>query len=592
MKLNNYNINLNPKEPSGQQIEKHMDFDALLGQFADNPPPKAPSKVRWLYYAGGAVAACLIGFMVYTTVISPSGPEMTTTEYLATLPYINPPIPAVQPTFASEKLSATKGGVYEYENGSRLIVPPAAFIDAKGQTVQGDVSIRYREFHDFVDFFLSGIPMEYDSAGIKYQLESAGMVEIYAEQNGQRLNVAPGKKIDVELVSEIVVPAANRGRVPAYNIYRLDTERRNWVYDGVDDISLLEEEDLAESTDNEASIQRKLDGELARIQRIEAKELAAIEATIPKPVAPVRPQRADASAPVFNFSFSEDQIVYSEDVTQEERANIDQAQAALTDLRRQYENTIWQIAASNADFNRQAAAGIDWDDMKLRQLNERDYELTLINGNNEMKVTVNPVLMGEDYDNAMAKFNATFKEYERQLAEREEQLADQKQVLEERLAKERAIAELEFDQQIKALRENGQDVAATDAVIRQKVLNRFRVSNLGVWNCDRPLPPFMVRVKGEFIDDESNEYAHHTAYLVNKDFNTVSRLYTGKGTNVVYSNTADNILWLVTKENKLAVFRPEEFKRINKDKDDYTFVLNVVDKAIETEDDVRRILQF
>ena len=27
--------------------------------------------------------------------------------------------------------------------------------------------------------------MTYDSAGIKYTLESAGMMEIYAEQNGQ-----------------------------------------------------------------------------------------------------------------------------------------------------------------------------------------------------------------------------------------------------------------------------------------------------------------------------------------------------------------------------------------------------------------------
>lgn len=42
------------------------------------------------------------------------------------------------------------------------------------------VKITYREFADPIDFFVSGIPMEYDSAGRKYNFESSGMCEINA----------------------------------------------------------------------------------------------------------------------------------------------------------------------------------------------------------------------------------------------------------------------------------------------------------------------------------------------------------------------------------------------------------------------------
>ena len=51
-------------------------------------------------------------------------------------------------------------------------------------------------------------------------------------------------------------------------------------------------------------------------------------------------------------------------------------------------------------------------------------------------------------------------------------------------------------------------------------------------------------------------------------------------------------MWVITKENKIAVFRPEQFKRINQKKGDYTFVLDLVDQEIKSEEDVRKILLF
>ena len=593
MELNNYNINRNPEKLPSSSIDKHRDFDQLMQQYDQVPRPgKQPGGLRWMYYLSGAVAACLIGFLAYNNLSAIEGPEVTTKAFLASQPYINPPIKNVQAKFASTAINAHKGGEYRYKSGSKLIVPPSAFIDKDGQPVGGNVSIRFREFHDYVDFFLSGIPMEYDSAGTRYQLESAGMVEIYAEKDGKRVNIAPGKEIAVELVSEIQVPASRRGRVPNFNIYRLDTEQRNWVYDGEDQIELLEEDLSALLNDDEQAIEKQHRITLSKIESKAARQLAEIEATIPQPLAPTRPERANGEAQVFNFEFSDNQIIYSAITTDEAHQGVTEAQQQLDQLRNQYANTMWQVAPNNPGFDKEAASRIQWDDMTISPLNQRDYEVTLINSNKTMKIIVNPVLTGDDYEEALSKFNVAYKQYQQKVNERQTQLQDQKDQLKKSIAEEKAMAQKDADEQIAAYRAKGQDYAATQAIIKQKVLNRFRVNNFGIWNCDRPLPPMMARVKGEFVDDKENRYIHHTAYLVNKNTNTVSRFHTAKGNDIVFDTESDNILWLVTKQNKLAIFRPEEFKRINKDKDDYTFVLNVVDKSIASEEDVRKILEF
>ncbi len=51
-------------------------------------------------------------------------------------------------------------------------------------------------------------------------------------------------------------------------------------------------------------------------------------------------------------------------------------------------------------------------------------------------------------------------------------------------------------------------------------------------------------------------------------------------------------MWIITKENKLAVFTPEKFKEIDVKEGDYTFVMDLVDQDIASEEDVRKILQF
>ena len=56
--------------------------------------------------------------------------------------------------------------------------------------------------------------MNYDSSGVNYMFESAGMLELLAEQNGEPLVMNPEKEIDIEMSSN------NDSK--AFNLYEFD----------------------------------------------------------------------------------------------------------------------------------------------------------------------------------------------------------------------------------------------------------------------------------------------------------------------------------------------------------------------------------
>jgi hypothetical protein len=118
--------------------------------------------------------------------------------------------------------SSLTGGIAEYGSGTKITVPPTAFVDANGKTVTGNVELTYREFRDPADIIVSGIPMKYDSGGVVGDFKSAGMFEMYASQNNQEVFVAPGKNIELQF--------AVTDTAPEYNFYRLD-ESKGWVYE-------------------------------------------------------------------------------------------------------------------------------------------------------------------------------------------------------------------------------------------------------------------------------------------------------------------------------------------------------------------------
>jgi hypothetical protein len=98
--------------------------------------------------------------------------------------FIKPPIKGADVPFKEWTVDAAKGDTVYYPTGSIILFPPNSFVDKNGNVITGNVEVKYREFTKPIDFFLSGIPMNYDSAGVQYTFESAGMCEILAYKDG------------------------------------------------------------------------------------------------------------------------------------------------------------------------------------------------------------------------------------------------------------------------------------------------------------------------------------------------------------------------------------------------------------------------
>jgi len=591
MKKDKYNIKFNQSSPSSEEIKKHQNFDALLdkyqqGQSDGTGNGKPKRKIGRFIKRALIAAAAAIGLLVVG--ISLKGKKGK--AVVESAPYVNPPLPDSVPEeiYTTTVKEANQGGRIVFKSGTVAMIPPRAFANRAGELVSGPVEVKIKEYHDYVDFFLSGIPMEYDSMGVTYQLESAGMIEIYAEQDGRRLDVVPEKAIDIELKSKIMVrPGAQE---PKFNIYKLDQDVKNWKYMARDQMVYIDEEPVLKSAEavTPESVEVKRNNKIKAINNEIDNQLSAFEKTLPLAPAPKKPAKADTNNPTFDLKV--DKLVMQTNISEEE-AGILSDEAALRDLRNSYAKSIWEVLPGQSTWS-PAIANTKWDDYDIRLDGNDQFTVTFIKNDSKVDVKVKPVLVGKDYNQALEKFNQKFATYNQEAASRKASIDAKKVELEKIKADRLAVANLEFDEKMEKLRDMGRDDMATVELVKREVLNKFTVSSFGIWNCDRPLPPYAGNLKGKFMDQHDTEYNGPTAFIVDKNRNSVAKFNASEGINVQFNMKSENLMWFVTKENKLAVYRPEDFKKINHAQGKHTFVMNLEEQEIDSEDDIREILNF
>jgi hypothetical protein len=140
---------------------------------------------------------------------------------------VQPPIFELNPAFETIEVNVSQGGVFTVPNtsGSKIVVPKNIFVDEKRNPIVGKVEIKYREFHDAVDIFLAGIPMDYDAAKMTKRFETAGMFDIRAFSNGKEVFLDSGK------VMKVIIGSNIEGN--DYHQFKLDEKlTRNWHYVG------------------------------------------------------------------------------------------------------------------------------------------------------------------------------------------------------------------------------------------------------------------------------------------------------------------------------------------------------------------------
>ena len=99
-------------------------------------------------------------------------------------------------------VNVATGAVLVTKTGSQIHIPVAAFVDAHGKPVVGDVDIEWNEYHSLSDQIFSGINMMYDSAGVALPFISGGMFSIDGSQNGSPVYIANDKSLRIELASQ------------------------------------------------------------------------------------------------------------------------------------------------------------------------------------------------------------------------------------------------------------------------------------------------------------------------------------------------------------------------------------------------------
>jgi hypothetical protein len=136
----------------------------------------------------------------------------------------HPPLPGLDIPYQKFTIDPAKSNVLYSTRGATIHIPSHAFLDKDGTIIQGEVEVVYREFYNPLDFYLAGIPMNYNDQGEEKVLESGGMVEINATSSNEELFVNPENKIKVDLFSWT--------KSPDFNLYDLDKNTGRWVEKG------------------------------------------------------------------------------------------------------------------------------------------------------------------------------------------------------------------------------------------------------------------------------------------------------------------------------------------------------------------------
>ncbi|MBO6517840.1 MAG: hypothetical protein JJ975_14945 [Bacteroidia bacterium] len=283
----------------------------------------------------------------------------------------------------SDVFDVAKGAQINYETGAKVIVPENAFVDEDGNPVTGEVKLEFTELNDAASIIASGIPMCIEIDGKTEYMESGGMFEINAKQQGKKLKLASGKHIEVQTMNN---------KPGDFNFYTFNAEEGKWVEQNKSSLNAVSQPNTTSTTT--------------------ASDVVSTTTTKPVPV-PAKPRKASSDDEVFEIRVTN---------------MADYGMHA-------WDNVMWTFAdqTSNSEENDWLYAS-RWDDITITNYDMRkaiynvkaerrvrkDGSTTPITRNTPSEdiktiyktVAVTPVLFGQDYDDAVKNYNKALKKYE------------------------------------------------------------------------------------------------------------------------------------------------------------------------------------
>ena len=574
-------INIDRDPINGEEITSRMNFNQLLSNF--------PGYIKLPFYKTGWFITTVASVAVLVTVtailfsnnntkeiIVSASPPITTESiitYNEDTPCINPPIKKLDIQSDSYYCENEVGGEFTHSSGSTIVVPKDAFVDNNGNSLNGEIELRYREFHDPIDFILSGIPMTYDSAGTEYTFESAGMIEIYGYQNGQPVELAHGKPIRIEMH-----PKDGSSR---FNLYELDTSSGAWEYKGKTE---LVSEDMDESI-GAPSVTSQNSNEDVISAIMKTKE--AIEVT--------KTELAIAKKEVIEHKKTQPPKPKSS-INKDRQFDLDVDPKEFPELKN-YSSLTFEVDADDRNFSADVYE-IEWEDISLSEKEKgKSYYLTLFKGSAKRTFSVFPIFEGTDYKKAMEEFNQNFSTYEKELGQR----ISQEKKIKEKYERQMKLYESELALEKKRQADFEKNQAAYFAQVKQDqknilginiVARAFEVTQFGTWNCDSPVSkPSGAKVNASFADNVGVNLGLHNVNLIEKNKNAVFTYDESQFNNFKFNPEEENTIVAFTANNDIAIIKPIYFKGMPKEKK-HQFEMEIIDVKSMTVTNVKEKLNL
>jgi len=272
--------------------------------------------------------------------------------------------------FVTEEFNADSSLVVHSPNGTHIEVPANAFVDVNGKMVKGKAEFKFREFHTADAILMSGIPMQMSDDRNQF-MQSSGMIELRAFQNGSELSLAKGKNIDIDLAS------LNKP-TEGFELYFLKNDKE-WVDGG------------SYQTMNN----NRRDSALANL-----------------PILPTSPQNPEPDSTDFVFQLSPDY-------------------KSLPYLR-SFKGVDWKLIVDEGEAIPYWALRLNWDRIKLKEIDKKKniYSIELswsrdkANGGalrEKCKLKAIPLLSGKKLKKAKKEYAQEFKKYEELVALQEKE---------------------------------------------------------------------------------------------------------------------------------------------------------------------------
>ena len=563
-------ININRPEITSEEITKGKNFDSILKQHTilSKPLYKKPWFLSSVIVATVAVIATVVLLNNESKNIKQESLQQqsilnsdstTLAEFYKkeeAKPCINPPLQGINIPYTTYKVIAEQGATLDFKTGSKIIIPKNAFVDENGKPLKGEVELRYREFHDAADFFVSGIPMTYDSAGVHYQFESAGMMEMLAYQNGKQVSMTPGKSVNVELASSY--------KGTDYNLYKLDTVKNNWSCLGKDKIEIKSNK-ISPKADTFKIARLELTPEYKTIEtkKVEVQQEKETKiAALPKPLPePKKPELAKKD----NYTFDLDVNVK------------DFPELAL------YKGVLFEVGAENKNFNR-SVYDIIWDEATIKEGTKKgeNYLLALRKAQKKYELIVYPVFEGKNYETATKDFQDKFSKYNVILEKRK---TEEKHIENEYQAKILALKKQQ--EELERSWKQAQDNQFNRMDVDEKVKRMFAVSSFGVFNSDKPSAyPTGISCSANLTDEKGTKLMCYDVFLVDRSKNGLFSYTRNPITKFSFNPQATNILWTVD-NGILYWLKPEQFKDIKSSAEINNLKMNRVDQKFKNVEEVK-----